>query len=161
MELLSLVLFMEDWAPFIRGRTCCVYLNSNNAIDALSLGDSNAEVIAARVALFRNLAQSCDISPWSRGCDQISIHLVFRREIGAAPMPIADPSPLKTHIDFPTDDVHRSPPYLLKCVSLRKTPPDILDVKDTIYDVNDGELVGGYLWFQLLPSEYPKKPIAL
>ena len=64
MELLSLVLFMEDWSPFLRGSACWFYLGRKNSIASLVRGDSNTDVNAAIVARFWQMAQAYDICPW-------------------------------------------------------------------------------------------------
>ena len=38
LELLALVLFFEDWAPFLRGRWCWVYVDNNDCLAALTRG---------------------------------------------------------------------------------------------------------------------------
>ena len=55
---------MEDWAPFLRGSYCWIYLDSNNSLSALARGDSNTEVIAILVARFWQMVQTYDICPW-------------------------------------------------------------------------------------------------
>ena len=64
LELLAIVLFFEDHAPFLRGKCCWVYLDSNNSLAALVSGDSNTDVIAVLVARFWQLVQARDICVW-------------------------------------------------------------------------------------------------
>ena len=61
---MALVLFVENWAPFLRGSTCWVYLDSNNSLAALVGGGSNTEVIAISAVCFWHLVQTYDICPW-------------------------------------------------------------------------------------------------
>lgn len=61
LELIALLAYFEDFAPSLRGKSCWVYLDNNNCLDALVRGDSNTDVIAVLVARFWQLAQRYDI----------------------------------------------------------------------------------------------------
>ena len=52
LGLLSIVLFVEDWAPILQGSSCWIYLDNNNCLSALVRGDSDTDAIAALVARF-------------------------------------------------------------------------------------------------------------
>ena len=64
LELLAIVLFMEDWVPFLQGRSCWIYLDNNNCLAVLVRGDSDTDAIAALVARFWHLAQLRNICVW-------------------------------------------------------------------------------------------------
>ena len=64
LELLALVLFTDDWAPFLRGINCWIYLGNNNCLASLVWVDSNTDVIAVLVARFWHLAQLRNICVW-------------------------------------------------------------------------------------------------
>ena len=64
LELLALAPCMEDWAPFLLGNSCWVYLDSNNCLAALARGDSNTDAIAVLVARFWRLVKLRNICIW-------------------------------------------------------------------------------------------------
>ena len=64
LELLALVLFFEDWAPFLQGKCCWVYVDNNNCLAAIVRGDSNTDAIAVLVARLWQLIQRFNICVW-------------------------------------------------------------------------------------------------
>ena len=61
LGVLDLVLFSEDWPPFLRGSSCWIYLDNNNCLSSLVRWDSNTDVITVLVTRFWKLARRHDI----------------------------------------------------------------------------------------------------
>lgn len=64
LELLALTACMEDWAPFLAGRSIWVYMDNNNCLSAVTRGDSNAEAIAVLVSRLWDTLQRHHIAAW-------------------------------------------------------------------------------------------------
>lgn len=54
---MALVLFFEDWAAFLSGTFCWIYVDNSNSLAALVRGDANTEVVDVLVSRFWKIAQ--------------------------------------------------------------------------------------------------------
>ena len=64
LELLALAAFLEDYAPFLAGRSVWIYMDNNNCLSAVTRGDSNADAIAILVGRIWGAIQKRHISAW-------------------------------------------------------------------------------------------------
>ena len=64
LELLSLLAFLEERGPFLAGCSLWIYMGNNNALSAMTRGDSDRDAISVLVARAWELIQRLAILAW-------------------------------------------------------------------------------------------------